>query len=347
MSNLGWAILLLVLALVGIVIRKAFYFLPPHETKRQAEQGNPLTVQLYRAVAYGSSLRLLLWLYIGLTAAGGLVLLARAVNAWLAFVVVAVFLWLAFSLLPSTRVTKIGMGVTKLTAPLLAWLLSYLHRPLTRTADLLQQRYVSGQHTGLFERQDLVELIERQQFQSDSRLTEEELEIIRRALSFGDYKVADVLVPRKKVKTVLAGDTIGPILIDEVHKSKQDYVLVKDKKGGLVVGTLAASRLGLDSSGQVRDLMDNTVNYLHENDSLSEALHAFFATNHAMFVVVNSFEEFVGIVTVEEIIKQLLGHVPGDDFDQYSDPAAVAARHSKPAAEAEAEPTHTEEKVVE
>jgi CBS domain containing-hemolysin-like protein len=73
--------------------------------------------------------------------------------------------------------------------------------------------------------------------------------------------------------------------------------------------------------------MDETVYYVHENDTLSEALHAFFVTNHPMFIVVNSFEEFVGIITVENILHQLLGHIPGEEFDQYANLSAVAAKH--------------------
>ncbi|MGH7194765.1 MAG: CBS domain-containing protein, partial [Candidatus Saccharimonadales bacterium] len=70
-----------------------------------------------------------------------------------------------------------------------------------------------------------------------------------------------------------------------------------------------------------------TVYYLHVKDSLSEVLHAFFVTNHPVFVVINSSEEYVGMISVEDILRQLVGHVPGDDFDQFADPEAVAARH--------------------
>ncbi|HEX4774520.1 MAG TPA: CBS domain-containing protein [Candidatus Saccharimonadales bacterium] len=329
MNNLVLAALFLLLALGGVVVRKTYAYLPARELKRRAERHDPLATQLYKAAAYGNSLRSLLWLYIGLTTAAGLVLMARALNVWVSLLIVAPLLWIVFSLVPATRLTSVGARLTKLVTPILAWLLNYLHRPLSRGAEVVERRYVAGKHTRIFEREDLVELIERQQYQDDNRLTEEELEIARRALSFSNYKVADVLTPRKEVKTILAGETVGPVLIDELHKSGQSYVLVKDKKGGMVVGTLAIGDLGLNSTGQVSDHVGGPVYYLHENDSLSEALHAFFVTNHPMFVVVNSFEEFVGIATVENIIKQLLGHVPGDDFDQYSDPAAVAARYLK------------------
>ena len=321
------AVILLLLAMAGVVVRKTYYHLPLHELKRRAEKHEALASQLYRAVAYGNSLRSLLWLYIGLTSAASIIVLARLLPFWISLLIVGPLLWVAFSLVPATRVTSIGARLTIAVTPVVAWLLNYAHPLLSRGADLVEGRYVVADHTKLYERDDLIELIERQQRQSDNRLTDEELEIVKRALSFDDYKVRDVLTPRQGVKTLLAADTIGPVLIDDLHKSAQGYALVKDKPKGDVVGSLDFKQLSLHSSGQVKDVMQATVYYLHENDSLSEALHAFFVTNHPFFVVLNSFEEFLGILTIEDVLKQLLGHVPGEDFDQYADPSAVAARH--------------------
>lgn len=323
-----YGILLLILALSGIVVRKTYFYLPLRELKRQAAKHDPLAVQLYRAVAYGKSLRGLLWLYIGLTTAGAFIILARELDTRVSLLVVGPLLWIAFSLIPATRVTKIGAKLTTLVTPLIVWLLNYLHPLLSRGADLATKRTVPA-HTKLYERDDLIELIERQQSQEDNRLTVEELEIAKRALSFDEITVADALTSRKGIKTVLADDAVGPILINELHESGQDYVLVRESKKGPVIGTLEFEKLGIHSKGHVRDVMNRTVYYLHENDSLAEALHAFFVTNHPMFVVVNSFEEYVGIITVESMLHQLLGHVPGSDFDQYANLEAVAARHTQ------------------
>src|SRR4051812_38725175 len=103
-----FAIILLILALAGVVIRKTYGYLPPRELKRQAEKHDKLAKQLYRAVAYGNSLRGLLWLFIGLTTAGGVILLARTLNVWVSLLIVAPLLWVAFSLIPATRLTKVG-----------------------------------------------------------------------------------------------------------------------------------------------------------------------------------------------------------------------------------------------
>jgi CBS domain containing-hemolysin-like protein len=345
--SLTYALLLLLLALGGVVVRKTYYALPAHELKRKAESHDHVAVQLYRAVAYGSSLRSLLWLYIGFTSAASLILLARLLPVWAGLLIVGPLLWAAFSWLPASRTTRLGTRLTLLVTPPIVWLLNYLHPPLSRSAKVIQNR-AKDAHTGLFERGDLLALIEQQQQQLDNRLSDEELEIVKRALSFSEYSVGDLLTPRKKVKTLKPSDTIGPILINELHKSGGGYALVREKPKAEILGSVAFSQLDLHSTGTVAGVMNTTVYYLHEMDSLSDALHAFFVTNHPVFVVVNGFEEYVGIVTIQSILKLLMGHVPGDDFDQYANPVAVAARHSKPAESAEPEkPDETPEEVVE
>jgi CBS domain containing-hemolysin-like protein len=328
-SDLILAIVLLLLSLWGVVARKTYFYLPPKELKRQAEENDPVALKLYRAVAYGDSLRGLLWLYIGVTSAASIVLLARILPIWASLLIVGPLLWVAFSLVPAGRTTRLGVRLTLAITPAVSRLLSLLHPALSRSTTMVERRYSSKDHTRLFNREDLLELIERQQSQTDSRLSEAELEVARRALHFNDYHVSDVLVPRKKLKNVLTKDTVGPILIDELHKAGQAHLAVRETSKGSVVGTLSLSRLGIESKGKVGDVMDTDVYYLHENDSLSEALHAFFATDHPVFVVVNNFEEYLGVVSVENIIEQLLGQVEGEDFEHYENLSAVAARHTK------------------
>jgi CBS domain containing-hemolysin-like protein len=357
MKNIIFAAVLLLLSLAGVVVRKTYFHLPVRELKRRAERHDKAAQTLYRAVAYGNSLRGLLWLYIGLTAAAGLILLARELNVWISLLIVGPLLWIAFSLIPATRTTRFGVWLASLLTPLIAWLLNYLHPLLSRGTDTVRHRYTAAEHTRLYEREDLVELLERQQHQPDSRFTPEELEVALRTLSFEDHKVADIMTPRKKVKIVLAKDTLGPILIDEVHKSKQGYALVRETPKGAFVGSLRAAELGIESKGKVGDIMNPTVYYVHEADTLGEALHAFFVTNNPLFVVVNASEEYVGVISVEHILRELLGHVPGADFTQYADLEAVAARHThvrkhepaktKPDTEPEETPVKTDEEVVE
>ena len=349
MTNLLYPILFLILALLGMALRKTYFAIPISELKRRAQKHDPVAEQIYKAAAYGNSLRSLLWLYIGLTSAISLILFARQLPVWLSVIIVGPILWIVFSLVPASRTTKFGIYLTKIVTPVIAWVLNYLHPLLNRGADFVESKYIVPKHTGIYEREDLIELIRTQQNQHDSRISDEELDILYRTLNFNSYKVNDILTPRNHVKILLSKDTIGPILIDELHKNSQDFVLVRESKKSPFVGTLAYNVLDIKSSGHISDFMESTVYYLHERDSLSDALHAFFVTNHPIFIVVNSFEEYMGIITIENIIQKLIGHIPGDDFDQFSDSAAVADRHTKRRHDNNEEdiPVKTDDEVVE
>jgi Mg2+/Co2+ transporter CorC len=46
-------------------------------------------------------------------------------------------------------------------------------------------------------------------------------------------------------------------------------------------------------------------------------------------LVVNSFEELVGIITIEDVLEQMIGRPIVDEFDKYDDLRAVAAAAAK------------------
>ncbi len=321
------SLLLIGLAMALAVARKVYYATPARELKRLASQHKQPASHLFEAVTYGSSLRALLWGLICVLGGVGLVLLARSADIVLSLATIIGSLTFIFIWLPASRVTSFGTRLTLLMHPVILWLLRHLYPLLSRGAEQVEKRYPAA-HTGLFEKTDVLQLIQQQADQPDSRLSIEELAIIQRALTFGDYLVRDILTARSKVTTITASETLGPVLIDELHKSTAPFVLVTDADQN-IVGSLEVQKIGLQSSGPVIDHL-SAAYFLHESDTLREALHAFFVTNYPLFVVINSFEEYVGIVTMESVLRQLLGHLPGDDFEQYSDISAVAARHPRP-----------------
>ena len=321
--------ILLLNAMLAVVVRKTYFAVPLVELRRRARAGDELANVLYRSASYDGSLKLFLWIIIIFSSSVSFVMFARQAAVWLSLLVVFIALWLAFSWIPKSRVTALGNKLTVIVTPSIAWLLNYLHPVLSRVSAFINGRYAKP-HTGLYERSDLIELIERQELQPDNRLAILELSIATRALHFPDRKVADIMINRKSIKFITSEDTIGPILIDELHKSGQSVALVRETPKGPIVGWLQFKDLNLNTQGKVGNVMNPKVYYLHENDSLSEALHAFIATNQSLFVVVNNAEENVGVITVQKILEQLLGHVAGDDFDEYANVSSVANRHNQP-----------------
>lgn len=351
------AILLLLLSLMALALRKTYYYVPEAELKRQARTGDPLARTLYRAVAYGPTLRLLLWVIIGVSTAVGLELFVRIAPVFFGIVVVAIMLWLGFAWMPSTRLTGYGARLTAWSTPAVAWLLSLINPVASPLASWWHQHFPLQEHTGAYERDDLLQLLGRQARQADNRISPELLGFASNALRFDVLKVRDVVVPRKAVKSIGQDDAVGPILLDELHATGHARFPVHGKTANDIIGTLRLITLDeARSAGKVRDYMDQPPVFLHESDTLAEALQVIYHAQQQLFVVVNSFDEYVGIVTLEDILARLIGRPVPSDFDAHHDRAAVAAKHpaAKPAGQPQGKKTspqpekipETDEKVV-
>jgi CBS domain containing-hemolysin-like protein len=73
--------------------------------------------------------------------------------------------------------------------------------------------------------------------------------------------------------------------------------------------------------------MEPRVFYIKNTQTLRHALAAFLRTRHHLFIVVNEFQETVGLITLEDVIESLLGKKIVDEFDAHEDLRAVAARN--------------------
>lgn len=329
MLNIFIGILFVALACIFIVARKTYLKLPEKELKRRAASQNANYQDLYKAVAYGESLKALLWVCILLSLALGLAIISQKASLLVAIILVGALVFMSLVWLPNSRLSNFGQKIALIINPVIVWILGYLDPVIKKIATKTESWSHREFHTGLFEKKDLVDVIDKLQHQKDSRFTEEELEIAKRALNFDDHQIRDVMTPRKRIKIISPDALIGPVLIDELHKNGQQYALVQASAKGPIEGFVDYTKLDLQRSGKIKDFMERTIYYVNQEDKLSEALRAFKITNHPLLVVVNSHEDFVGVLNVDSILAELLGHIPGDDFDQYADLSAVANKHLK------------------
>jgi len=132
------------------------------------------------------------------------------------------------------------------------------------------------------------------------------------------------------VASVSADDDIGPVLMGELHGTGHSRFPVYEGTKEHIIGTLYLHDLvGTKATGRVRDIMSKKVVYVHEKFTLYQTLQAFIKTKKHLFIVVNEFEEYVGIITIEDVLERVIGKLIVDEFDQYDDLRAVAAAAAK------------------
>jgi CBS domain containing-hemolysin-like protein len=138
------------------------------------------------------------------------------------------------------------------------------------------------------------------------------------------------MLPRRQIKWVAASDSVGPMVMDELHQSSQiRFPVVKEITKAAnpeIVGVLNLKDLleSLENKGRIRDIMHKGASYINESQDLIDAVDGFLTSGQFLLIVVNNFEEVVGVLTIEDVFKLMFGAEISTEFDRYFDPRAVA-----------------------
>ena len=196
-----------------------------------------------------------------------------------------------------------------------------------RLGQVLRSVNVQNEPNILSSREELEHLIR----ESSGILSLEEKKLINNALHFHEKTVEEVMTPRGVMNTVAKEDVIGPLLLDELHKTGHSRFPVTDGDIDHIVGILhIRSLLTLDNgkkTSRVETAMDKKIYFINQSQKLERALSAFIKTRHHMFIVVNDYRETAGILTLEDALEALLGRKILDEFDVVDDLRVLAARN--------------------
>lgn len=193
---------------------------------------------------------------------------------------------------------------------------------------LIRTNTTSAVNCQVSSRQELEHLID----QSAGILTADEKKFITNGLHFNEKKVEDIMTPRGVVETIAKDEIIGPLVLDELHKTGHSRFPVIDTNIDHIVGVLHIKdllRVGAKDSETAEQAMEKRVFYINQEQTLDHALAAFIKTRHHLFVVVNGYRETAGVLTLEDVMEALLGREIVDEFDLHDDLRAVAARSAK------------------
>jgi len=168
--------------------------------------------------------------------------------------------------------------------------------------------------------------------ESGTLLSSEEKKIILQSLHFENRRVGEIMTPRSMIDSINRSELLGPLVLDDLHKTGHSRFPVVDGDIDHVVGMLyIQDLLTLDKKRSLtaEKAMNSKVFYIREDHQLPQALAAFLRTRHHLFVAVNEYRETVGLVSLEDVLEALLGRKIVDEFDAHDDLRAVAERNPR------------------
>ena len=302
--------------------------LSAHELKRKAELGDKEAQKVFKIRQKGNLL--LTTLLIGNVAVNAVlsIFLGSITSGVFAAVIATLLIVIFGEIIPQAVFSRFALKLGAKAAPLVR-LLIWIFYPLSFPVAWILDKTLGEELPTIYSKQELVKLIEEHEDSGDGVIDEDEERIIKGALTFSDKKVADIMTPRTVVEQFDKEQKIDKEFIEKIKNSSFSRYPVYDADKDNVVGILLASSLiGLDGNEgkKISDLPLQKAIFINEEATLDDALSLFLKTHKHLFIVKDEFASVVGVLTLEDILEEILETEIVDERDKYEDMRAFAKK---------------------
>ena len=176
-------------------------------------------------------------------------------------------------------------------------------------------RFFQGE---LKNREDLVEVI-RDSEQNDL-IDQDTREMIEGVMEIAELRVRDIMIPRSQIVFIEAEQDLDSCLDVIIASAHSRFPVIKDADDrDNIVGILHAKDLlkYLRASAEEFNLLDvvRPTMIVPESKRVDRMLKDFRAERFHMAIVVNEFGGVSGLVTIEDVLEQIVGDIE-DEFDE-------------------------------
>ncbi|HOO05608.1 MAG TPA: hemolysin family protein [Ruminococcus sp.] len=145
-------------------------------------------------------------------------------------------------------------------------------------------------------------------------IEEQESELVKSALEFDEISVSDILIPRVKVVGIEAGSTIAQIkelFSSEMYSRLPVYEKSLDNITGMITNK-AFFKMLVEGRDDISQIIQE-VPHIAESALISEAMRSMQRSKVHLAVVTDQYGGTKGIVTLEDIIEELVGEIYDED----------------------------------
>ena len=156
----------------------------------------------------------------------------------------------------------------------------------------------------------------------EGNLDSEQGDLVHSALAFGDMTAESILTARVDMETIDVDDPLEEILT-QVKASRHSRIPVYQDSVDNIIGVLQIRRfmreyLRKREKTDLRSLLDEPY-FVHQSAKIDELLSVMSSKKINMTIVTDSYGGTVGIVTVEDILEELVGEI-WDEDDEVVEP---------------------------
>ena len=206
---------------------------------------------------------------------------------------------------------NLGVAYRRTLQPHIVYPLAFLRnalRPITYVCNLVVRFFIRTPESTHTSEEEIILLAEKGA--QEGTLTKNESNLIANALALDNVRVSEIMTPRSVVTALRKNATVGEVFLEFPNipfARIPAYGRNLDDITGLV---RRRDLLKAKASNQDADPIEKVMQEIHfipETVTASNALQVFLKTHQQLLVVVDEFGSTAGVVTMEDVMEQLLG----------------------------------------
>jgi metal transporter CNNM len=317
----GLVLLLLSALFSGLTI--GFMSLDLTTLKRMAKHGDKNAHAILSVRA--DSMLLLTTLLLGNAAVNSsfAILVGNNLTGLIAGTLSTVLIFIFGEVFPQAVLSRHALSFGARSAPFIR-VLMWVTYPVCAPIAWVLTQFLGEEVARVYTKKDILSIVEEKESHG-GELKMDEQRLVRGSLLYSQKKVEDVMTPGTVVTTVEADDVIDREYLEKLKEIDYSRIPVHAGDHNHITGILYYRDLvGRKLPVSVRKAMDTTVHFVHTTDSLDAVLNQFIRTKMHLFVVIDDFGRFEGVITLEDVIEEIIGTEIMDEGDEHADLRQVA-----------------------
>jgi metal transporter CNNM len=287
-----------------------------HALARQARLGNTNAAKILPLRKQGN--RLLTTLLLGnvLVNTALSVFLGSLVSGVLAVGVATALIFLLGEIIPQAVFSRHALRFGAFFAPF-AHVLMFVLWPITFPISWVLDKMLGEELPTIYSKRELMEIVSEHEDSEHSPIDGDEERIVHGALQFSHKKARDIMTSRRNVEALLASQVLDDTLRKKLSEDAYSRYPVVDGSPEYVVGILYTKDVLLASNtATVREICDKKVLRIKADTMLDTVLARMLKQQLHMAIVRDDQCAILGVVTLEDIIEEVIQQEILDEDDQ-------------------------------
>jgi len=171
-------------------------------------------------------------------------------------------------------------------------------------------------------------LSEIRQSQQNNIIGTESLSMLEGVMQVDKLQVRDIMIPRANIRFLQINDSFHDILktvLDAAHSRYPVFDDDKDDVEGILLAKDLLKYIGNEDSFDIDDIIRHP-SFVPESQQLNTLLTQFRNSRNHMAIVVDEYSGTSGLVTIEDVLEQIVGDID-DEHDDVDDKHNILAQN--------------------